>query len=199
MNKLTLDGLIELVDSIVNSLFEFVHTHHGEDMSQTEEDDSDADEGRKRDGSDVDVLKAKDAKDNADDAQQQKSPPVLETHLLIVEAEDNHANAFDNHPKGEHERQRNGGAHNVEQEEQAEEDVEQSGQHTGATIEHESLCPKGENHLGNTGEERHNTQEPCCVHKSDVGFNDAVNAKNDEKNACDAEPDFFTCLHSLKI
>ena len=187
--------VLSAFDDFFDLLFEAVDTCNGEDVGQTEEDDGDADEDWERDGSGLHVHESEDTENDADDAQQQEDPPVGEAHLLIVEARDEDADAFDDHPDGEHQRQRHGGAQKVEQEEAAEEDVEQSGQHAGAAVRHESLCPKGKHQFGDTREQGQESQNPCRWNKRDIGVNDEVNAEGDEKNACDAEPDFFTFVH----
>lgn len=200
-NQLGLSSLIELaihsLDLVFDGVLEAGHTCHGEDMGHTEEDDTDAEKRGERNGSDVHISKAKDAEEDTGDAQKQKHPPVGEGHFLVVEARDNDANTLDDHPNGEHKRERSSSAQKVEQEEATEEDVEQTHQQTGAAVRHKSLCLKGEYQFRNTRKKGHNAQNVCRWHKGDVGVDDEVDAKGDEKDACDAEPDFFTCFHNL--
>ena len=165
-----------MVDDILHFLLEAVDACHGEDVGQAEEDDGDADEDGERDGGDIHVHDAADAENDADDAQKHKRPPVGEAHLLIVEARDENADAFDDDPNGEHKWERQGGAQKVEQEEATEENVEQGAQHTGAAVGDEGLRPEGEHQLGNTREEGQESQNPCRGDEGDVGVDDEVNA-----------------------
>lgn len=62
-----------MIDDILDILLEAVHTRQGDDMSQTGDDDGNADEGCERLGGDVKILEAEEAEDSTNDTQQQES------------------------------------------------------------------------------------------------------------------------------
>ena len=183
----------------VDPLFEAIDAHDCEDVRQAVRDDSEADDGRKHAGGDIKILQAAEAQHCAAHAEQQQDPPHREAHFLVVEALNGDDYTLDHDPEGEDYRQGNGRSEDVEQEEAAEADVEQRAKCAGAAVGQECLGPDGEDEFGDTCDEGQAAEYPCGGYKRDVWFGNTHYAENDKKEACDAEPDFSTCFHVLKV
>ena len=97
---------------------------------------------------------------------------------------DGNHNALDHHPDGEHNRERDCGSEDVEQEEAAEENIQQRTEHTRTAVRHESLRAQGEDQLGAAGKEGETAENPCCRNQRNIGFGDTEDTKDYQKNAC---------------
>ncbi len=176
-------------------VFEAVYSGNRHNVAYPVEDNADADKGGERGRRYVRVAKSETAEDGAGDAQNEQAPPHGEAHTLEIEAVDGDDDAFNHHPHGKDHRQGEGHEEIVSQEDAADDDVQDAGQHSGTAVGQERLGTEGEDEFGDTGEEGETADKPG---RGEEGFGrvaDADYAKSNQEGSCDAEPDFSTGFH----
>ena len=108
---------------------------------------------------------------------------------------DSDDDAFEEHPHGEDDGQRNGQEQVVGQEQDAEDDLQDSGEHPAAAVGQEGLRAAGEDQFGDTGGQGEAADQPGRCEKGGGRFADADHAEGDEQHACYRQPDFGTFIH----
>ena len=86
---------------LLHLIFKTIDTAKGYNVTNADQQDSGADKGGKGDGRHVRIAEAQDTQDDAGDTEEEKGPPVRESHFLVVEAVDGHKNAFHDDPNSE--------------------------------------------------------------------------------------------------
>lgn len=189
------DGVADLIDLLFHLFLKFVDTPDGDDVADTDQDDTNADERGKRDGGHIRVAETQHTEDGTGETQQEDDPPVLETVFLVVKAVDNDNNTFDQHPHGKDDRERNGDEQVVRQEDDTEDDEQESREHPAAAVGQEFLRTEGEDHLGDTGNQCEATDHPSSSEERRRGLAKAKHAEDHEENTCNDQPDFSTFVH----
>lgn len=191
------ESVADLIDLLFHLFLKFVDTADGDDVADTDQDDANADKRGKRSGGSIRIAETQYAEDGTGDTDQEKDPPVLEAVFLVVKAVDSDDDTFDEHPHGKDDRQRDGDEQVVRQEDDTEDDEQERRQHPTAAVGQEYLGTEGEDHLGNTGDQRHTANHPCSSEERGRGFAKAEHAEGHEENTCDDKPDFSTFVHGV--
>lgn len=175
MVNLVFDGVLETFDAA-----------ECDKVGDTDEDETQTEQPGERDAGSVQMVETKDAQNGTGKTKEHDSPPVGESKLLVVKALDEQDDALEHHPKGENNGQRDGQPDGIAEEDDADEDLQQCGEHAGATVREETLRAQGEHETRDTGRKGETTDEHRHGDQGGAGVDETHHTGRDEQNAGDS-------------
>ena len=168
-------------------------------MTQAEEADGNTDERGERHGRSFKVAQAKVAEHDTGDTEQQDAPPAGEADLLVVKALDGNHNAVNEHPQDENHREGHRHEQIVGQEDKTDDNLQEGTEHTAAAVGQELLRAEGEDHLGETGNQRKASDYPRGGEEGSSRLADAKHAEGHEKDSRKGQPNFRATFHNFEM